>query len=51
LPLLEECHFALIIFGLWMSKGACDVFALVIIFLKSDWKPKYVIILGLFESS
>jgi hypothetical protein len=31
-----------------MSKGAHDVFVLVIIFLGSNWKPKYVT-LGLFE--
>jgi hypothetical protein len=34
-----------------MSKSACDVFALVINFLKFNWKPKYVIILRLFEAS
>jgi hypothetical protein len=49
LPSLEKCHFASISFGLWLPKGACDVFALVITFLKFDWKPKHVIILGLFE--
>jgi hypothetical protein len=26
----------------WMSKGVHDVFALVIIYLGYDWKPKYV---------
>jgi len=33
---------------LWMSKGAYDVFALVINFLNNDWQPKHVSI-GLFE--
>jgi hypothetical protein len=32
-----------------MSKGAHDVFMLIIIFLGSDWKPKHVV-LGLFEA-
>jgi hypothetical protein len=36
------------IFDLWMSKGAHDVFVLMINFLGSDWKPKHVT-LGLFE--
>ncbi len=31
-----ECHFAIVNFNLWMSKGACDLFALVINFLSSD---------------
>jgi hypothetical protein len=33
-----------------MSKGTCDVFALVINFLGSDWQPKHVTI-GLFEAT
>ncbi len=37
-------------FDLWMSKGAYDVFALVINFLNSDWQPKHVTI-GLFETT
>jgi hypothetical protein len=34
-----------------MSKGVCDVFALVIIFLGSNWKPKHVYLnlLGLYD--
>jgi hypothetical protein len=32
-----------------MSKGAYDVFALVINFLNNDWQPKHVTI-GLFET-
>jgi hypothetical protein len=31
-PTLVECHFAIASFDLWMSKGAYDVFALVINF-------------------
>jgi hypothetical protein len=45
---LEDCCFATTNFDLWMSKGACDVFALVINFLNSDLQPKHVTI-GLFE--
>jgi hypothetical protein len=37
-------------FDLWMSKGAYNVFALVINFLSSDWQPKHVTI-GLFEAT
>jgi len=33
-----------------MSKGAYDVFALVINFLGSDWQPKHLAI-GLFEAT
>jgi len=33
----------------WMSKGVHDVFALVIIYLGYDWKPKHVI-LSLFDA-
>ncbi len=36
-------------FDLWLSKGAYDVFALMINFLNSDWQPKHVTI-GLFEA-
>jgi hypothetical protein len=32
-----------------MSKGAHDVFALVINLLGFDWRPKHIIILGFFE--
>jgi hypothetical protein len=41
LPLLEECHSIISSFNLSMSKGADDVFALIIIFLGSKWKPKH----------
>jgi hypothetical protein len=37
-------------FGLWMSKGAYEVFAIVINFLSNDWQPKHVSI-GLFEAT
>jgi hypothetical protein len=41
---LAKCHYATTSFDLWMFKGACDVFALVINFLSSDGQPKHVII-------
>ncbi len=47
-PLLNDCSCVIVNFDLWMSKGAHDVFVLVINFLGSDWKPKHVIH-GLFE--
>jgi hypothetical protein len=37
-------------FDLWMSKGAHDIFGLVLNFLGSDWQPKHVTI-GLFEAT
>jgi hypothetical protein len=46
---LEKYHYANTSFDIWMSKGACDVFALVINFLGSDWQPKHVTI-SLFEA-
>ncbi len=49
LSLLNDCNYATTRFVLWMSKGARDVFVLVIIFLGSNWKPKHVT-LGLFEA-
>jgi hypothetical protein len=36
-------------FDLWMSKGALNIFSLVINFLTLDWEPKHVII-GLFKA-
>jgi len=36
-PTLKQCYFATISFDLWMSKGAHDVFALVINFLNEKW--------------
>jgi hypothetical protein len=42
LPLLNDCNCAIANFDLWMSKCRHDVFVLVIIFLKFDWKPKHV---------
>ncbi len=47
LPLLNDCYCATTNFDLWMSKGAHDVFALVINFLGFDWKPKQVILVCL----
>jgi hypothetical protein len=37
LPTLADCHSTTTSFDLWMSKGAYDVFALVINFLNYDW--------------
>jgi hypothetical protein len=36
-PALAECHSTTTNFDLWMSKGAHDVFTLIINFLGSDW--------------
>ncbi len=49
LPALAGYFSAIASFNLWMSKGAHDVFALMINFLNNDWQPKHVII-GLFEA-
>jgi hypothetical protein len=49
LPFLEECHFIIISFDLWMFKGVRDIFALVMIFLGANLKSKHVI-LGFFEA-
>ncbi len=50
LPLLNDSSCVTTSFDLWMSKGAHDVFFLVIIFLGSNWKPKHVTF-GLFEAT
>ncbi len=47
---LTNCIFATTSFDLWMSKGAHDIFALIIIFLGCDWQPKQVTI-SLFEAT
>jgi hypothetical protein len=44
LPKLTNYIFAMASFDLWMSKGAHDIFALVIIFWGFDWQPKHVTI-------
>ncbi len=44
-----QCMFAIACFDLWMSKGAYDIFAVVINFLDESWQPKKVTI-GLFEA-
>jgi len=36
LPTLAQCHYAIATFEVWMSKGCYDVFALAIIFWRSD---------------
>ncbi len=48
--MLNDCSCATTNFDLWMSKGAHDVFVIVISFLGSDWKPKHVTF-GLFEAT
>jgi hypothetical protein len=35
-PALVKCHFTTISFDMWMSKGAYNVFALIINFLGND---------------
>jgi hypothetical protein len=37
---LTDCIFAIASFDLKMSKGAHDIFALVINVLQSNWQPK-----------
>jgi hypothetical protein len=50
LPKLKQCYYATISFDLWMSKGAHDVFALMINFLNEGWQPQHITI-GLFEAN
>jgi hypothetical protein len=50
LPKLKQCYFVTTSFDLWMSKGAHDVFALVINFLNEEWQPQHIII-RLFEAN
>ncbi len=45
----NKCYYVITNFDLWMSKGAHDVFALVINILGFDWKLKQVIF-GLFKT-
>jgi len=47
---LADCYYVTTNFDLWMSKGAYDIYALVIKFLGFDWQPKHIAI-GLFEAS
>jgi DNA-directed RNA polymerase subunit H (RpoH/RPB5) len=47
---LAKCYFITTKFDLWMSKGAYNVFALVINFLSNDLQPKHVTI-NLFEAT
>jgi len=49
-PALVKCLIATCTFDLWMSKGAHDVFAMVVNFLSINLKPKHVTI-GLFEAN
>jgi len=50
LPKLTYCIYATTSFDSWMSKGAHDIFALVMNFLGSNWQPKQIII-GLFKAT
>jgi len=47
LLVLVDCVFIITNFDLWMSKGAHNVFSLVMNFLKEDWVTKHITI-GLF---
>jgi hypothetical protein len=50
LPKLTDCTSNKVNFDLWMSKGAHDIFALVINFLEFDQQPKQITI-GFFEAT
>jgi hypothetical protein len=43
-PTLANCISTICTFGLWMSKGVHDVFAIVVNFLSSKWEGKHVTI-------
>jgi hypothetical protein len=47
-PTLINCISATCTFDLWMSKGAHDVFVIVVNFLSNKWEAKHIII-ELFE--
>jgi hypothetical protein len=49
-PALAKCYSITTYFDLWMSKGAYNVFALMINFLNNNWQPKHVII-NVFEAT
>lgn len=50
LLVLHDCKTTIASSNLWMSKGANDMFALIINFLIADWQLKHVT-LGLFEAN
>ncbi len=50
LPKLKQCYSTTSSFDLWMSKGAHNVFALVISFLNEDWQLQDITI-RLFETN
>jgi hypothetical protein len=50
LPKLTYCISTTTNFDLWMSKGAHDIFSLIINILGFDWQPKQVTI-SLFEAT
>ncbi len=47
-PTLVDCLSTTCTFDLWMFNWTCDVFAIVVNFILSDWEAKHVTI-GLFE--
>ncbi len=47
---LAYCYYVTTSFDLWMSKGAYDIYALVIKILGFYWQPKHIAI-GFFEAS
>ncbi len=49
-PSIAKCYITITSFDLWMSKGAHDVFALVVNFLGSNWQSKHITI-GFFEAT
>jgi hypothetical protein len=47
-PTLASCLLAICTFNLWMLKGVCDIFSMVVNFISNDLETKHVTI-GLFE--
>ncbi len=47
---MHDCKITIASFDLWMSKGAHDIFSLVINFLEVDWQSTHVT-LGLLEAN
>jgi hypothetical protein len=47
---LVECLLAICAFDLWMSKGARNIFVMIVNFLSTNWEPKHITI-GLFDAN
>jgi hypothetical protein len=47
---LAECLIAICAFDLWMSKGARNIFVVIVNFLSTNWEPKHITI-GLFDAN